>query len=111
MFERVFTIGLPNGSGPDVDTLELNLPDHGGPYLLEAWASKAGGSNVHILRGALSVVQATDLIERGLSDVIMTVPAAGVGKVLLSDTAQITVFFEANNNSGQFELVTVRVFK
>lgn len=110
MFERTWTVGLANNSGPDVFDIELNLPGGNRTYAIEAWISNFGSSNVHLIRGNVTEAQAADLIERGLSDVIMTLPSGSPGRCLLpNDTGEITMFFEAANTSGQFQLVTVRV--
>jgi hypothetical protein len=102
---------LPTGTGPTAQPFTILRGNYDGPLQLEAWQSRAGTSNVHICQGALTLAQAQDLIESGLSDVLMTVPGAGKGSVGLPEACdQITVLFEAANTSGQFQAVTVRAY-
>lgn len=108
--ERVKTHGIANGGGPDAQAFPLRLPGGKGYYSVTAWISNFGGSNVHLIRDNLSLAQCQELLERGYVDIIMTVTASGPTSVLLpDDVGTLTVFFEGVNNSGQYQLVTVKV--
>lgn len=111
MFERVKTHLLASGAGPAVFASDLQKGNYSGPLGLEAWISNFGGSNVHICRSNLTLSQAQDLLESGISDLLMTVTASGPSRIYLPDDVEIiTVLFEAINTSGQYQAVTTRVF-
>lgn len=110
MFDRSWTFGIATTAGPDAQAQTLSLPDEHGPLYLEAWISNFGSSNVHVFDGDLSIGDCQERMERGFVDCLLTVTGAGpVRRRLPDDVVQITVFFEAQNTSGQFQLCTVRV--
>lgn len=111
-FERIFNAGIANNGGPDVIPVELNLPNTNQDFVLEAWLSNFGSSNAHILRGGpeTTLAGAQSLLERGANDLLMTVTGSGSTKRYLpEDVSTLLVLFEAQNTSGQFEIVTLRV--
>ena len=103
-------MACPNNVGPFAVSQNLNLPD-GAKFKLQAWISNFGSTNVHIFAGALSLGDCQQRIEQGFIDMLMTLPSAGPGEIWLPDVSggNVTIMFEALNNSGQAQVVTMRV--
>jgi hypothetical protein len=111
MFERSKTHSLAPNAGPAVFPFDVRRDNYDGPLVFEGWISNFGSSNVHIMRGQLSLVQAQDLLGAGLSDLLMTLPGSGPARIGLPDDCDyVTLFFEALNTSGQYQAVTTRVY-
>jgi hypothetical protein len=115
--EKLYTIGLPNGQGPSITKIQMNLVDSPTKLEIEAWIGNFGSSNVYILEGGMSLAVAQnrvleDLAPDGQIDCLFALSGSAPVKAEVSqDTRHITVFFETANASGQTETVTVKVIE
>jgi hypothetical protein len=111
-FERVIVVGIPVDDGPDSFTFDLNLPDVG-KFKIEGWQGSCWTSNVHVIRGRLTLAQCQSNLMRGQEDFLFTIPMGGAsGGVWLPDSVTaITVFYEAKNTNSQnqYQVATIRV--
>lgn len=112
-FDRTFNSLCGNNAGPLVDVIDLNLPRYDLELYLEAWISNFGSSNVHLFEGVRSLSDCQYQLgagSGGATDMLMTVTSAGPSRVRLPDNvSRVTVMFEAENTSGQNQIITVRV--
>lgn len=111
--DRTLTVGLPNNTGPASIPIPLNLPDVGKGEVI-AWIGNFGGSNVYLFEGYRSLADCQNQLADdtvGTVDCIMALSYAGPTRAPLPDDCRsyVTVFFEAANDSGQTQTVTMRI--
>lgn len=106
MFERVWTVQLPNGQGPDAISFETKLPGGDPRLAVEAW----GAAGALLLSGKIDLPEAQGRVTaKGTVDVLQVVPASGLAWRRWAGEGWLTVFFPTANASGAPQFVTVKV--
>lgn len=111
IFDKTYTVALANNSGPAVVSVPLNLPDSG-TALVEGWIGNFGSSNAYLFGGTVPLSECQQRITNpGIVNCLFALTASGPVRTEcdVDDIRGLTVFFEADNTSGQTETVTVRV--
>lgn len=109
--ERVQTVILPTGSGPAAVKFETFAASHAA-LAIRAWQGQAGVSNVYLFETVLSLAQCQQKLTDSAGQLDGVCLAGSGGPVEWrpdQDVSQYTVFFEANNASGQTQAVTIVV--
>lgn len=110
---RTETVGLPSGQGPAVVPVQLASTDLTDMELL-AWIGNFGSSNAYIYPGIWSLSECEyDAKSGGLLGPICALTSAGpTPRIPIEEGIRnLTVYFEALNNTGQTETVTIMTYE
>lgn len=106
------TVAIKNLEGPVA--IEVQMPGNGSSKRrLEAWIGNFGGSNVYVFEGQVSLGDCEkEVSQGGLVDCLVSLTGSGPVNVPFDDDAtHLTFFFEAKNEAGQTQSVSMKVLE